>query len=397
MPQLRSRNSGTSNSNALPATPTPRWSRFVRSLPDDERTRSGTYVIGVLRGEGIGPEVVGATLAVLAAVETASPDARFKVRNGGPIGNEAVRERGQALSPEVSGFCREVFAEGGAILAGAGGDRFVYEMRREFDLYCKISPLVTRPELQGAGCLKPEHTANIDILVVRESMGGVYQGQWEETIDDREGRVAHHRFAYSESQVRRIMKVAAAIARERRGELTVVVKPSGVPAISRLWSDCARDIAREFGIQVRELEIDYAAFRLIHEPRTLDVIVTPNLFGDVISDVGGVLLGSRGLCYGGNFSASGAAVYQTNHGAAYDLAGNDHANPVGQIFSLAMLLRESFGLDREASLIENAVAAVWRLGLRTADICEEGCRIVGTREMGRRIAEAAVRLARSGD
>ena len=195
------------------------------------------------------------------------------------------------------------------------------------------------------------------------------------------------------AQIRRILTVAGAIAQERRGEMTVVVKPGGIPTVSRLWSDCARDVARELSLRTREIEMDYAVYHLIQDPQMLDVVVTPNMFGDILSDAGGVLLGSRGLCHGASYSPTGAAVYQTNHGAAHDLAGTDRANPVGQIFALAMLLHESFGLVHEARLIEAAVADVWRNGYRTADVAEAGSRIVGTREMACRIADAAVHRA----
>ena len=168
----------------------------------------------------------------------------------------------------------------------------------------------------------------------------------------------------------------------------MVTKPNGVPTISNLWLRCAREIATAYQIPLRELEIDYAAFALIQDPRQFDVIVTPNLFGDILSDVGGVLLGSRGLCYGGSFSDTGVAIYQTNHGAAHDLAGTDRANPVGQIYSLAMMLRESFGLPREAIGIHAAVDQVWHKGVRTDDLAEPGCQSVGTQEMARLIAEA---------
>ena len=147
------------------------------------------------------------------------------------------------------------------------------------------------------------------------------------------------------------------------------------------------------GVGYSVLNIDLMAYRLLQEPKGFDVVVTPNLFGDILADLGAVLLGSRGLSYSGNFSGSGAAVYQTNHGAGYDLVGKNEANPVGQVFSLAMLLRESFGLVQEPLLMEEAVAEVWRQGWRTPDLTENGCRIIGTEEMGARIADALVRLA----
>jgi 3-isopropylmalate dehydrogenase len=139
--------------------------------------------------------------------------------------------------------------------------------------------------------------------------------------------------------------------------------------------------------------VDYEAYRLIQHARDLDLIVTSNLFGDILCDLGAVLLGSRGLSFSGNFSGDGAAVYQTNHGAAYDLAGTDQANPVGQIFSLSMLLRESFGLSAAAGLIEAAVAYVWQRGWRTADLASPGSPVIGTCEMADRVADAVFTLS----
>jgi 3-isopropylmalate dehydrogenase len=348
-------------------------------------------VVGVLPGEGIGPEVIEATLAVLHAVAAASP-VRFEVRTGGPIGLAAERTCGQPLSREVIEFCHGVFAAGGAVLAGAGGGRFVYDVRKEFDLFCKLNPLVPPLELRAVGCLKDGQADGVDVLVVRENIGGVYQGQSGESRTP-DGRTAHHSFSYTEHEVRRIVRVAAQYAVRRRGILTVVVKPAGVPAISQLWSQCCRDAAREFGVQLRELEIDYAAYLLVRDPRAFDVLVAANLFGDILSDLGAVLLGSRGLSHGGNFAPNGDAAFQTNHGAAYDLAGTDRANPVGQMLSLVMLLRDAFYLQREAGLVRAAIGDVWRSGVRTEDVAEPGCRVVGTREMGALVAVAVSRRA----
>ena len=363
------------------------------ALASATATRLQPVTIGVLPGEGIGPEVIAAALCVLRALESAS-SLRCQVETGGRIGMTALRADGRALSDKVVRFCESIFKSRGAVLAGPGGGRFVYEMRRQFDLYCKLNPLVPRDEIRNAGRMKPEHTCHVDVLIVRENSAGIYQGASDETTDIEGRRVASHSFAYTEEQVARIVKVAAALAQERRGDLAVVTKPHGIPAASRLWSDVARETASEYSVNLRELEIDYAVFHLLQCPQMFDVIVAPNLFGDVLSDVGGVLLGSRGLCYAGSFSDDGAAVYQTNHGAAHDLAGTDRANPVAQIFSLAMLLRESFGCTREAALIEQAVGDVWREGFRTHDLVETGCHLVGTHEMSTRIADRVVSLAK---
>jgi len=350
-------------------------------------------LIGILPGEGIGPEMIRAAVRVLRAVEQGTPGLRFEVREGGPIGDEAIQRAGTPLSPPVVQFCQQVFAAGGAILAGAGGDRFVYDCRREFGLYCKLNPLQPSRVVLGASRMRPEVTAGVDVLVVRENLGGVYQGEWGATDATGQQRTASQRFEYHESQVRDIVDRAAELAQSRRGGLTVVVKPNGVPTISQLWLDVARETTRRTGVQLRELEIDYAAFQLLQDPRQFDVVVTPNLFGDILSDIGGVLLGSRGLCFGASYSKTGAAIYQTNHGAARDLAGTDRANPVGQIHSLAMLLRESFGLVREARLIEAAVERVWTAGIRTDDLAEPGARVVGTTELTDVIIQAVSELA----
>jgi len=317
---------------------------------------------------------------VLSALESVTQRS-FDLRFGGPIGTAAESLCGTPLSDDVTSFCREVFSQGGAILAGPGGGRFVYDLRREFDLFCKLSPLKVSGALVTATRLKPEFLRGVDILLVRENIAGVYQGQWSETQIPAEGRRAEHSFHYSEKQVRRILEVAARIAQRRRGSMTVVIKDGGVPTISKLWRDCGEEMAAALGVHTSFLNVDHAAYCLIQHAQDLDVVVAPNLFGDILADLGSVLLGSRGLSFSGNFSSVGAAVYQTNHGSAYSLVGKNEANPLGQFFALAMLLRESFGLDREAAVIEESVEQILNAGWRTADLMMEGCRPVTTLEM----------------
>jgi 3-isopropylmalate dehydrogenase len=349
-------------------------------------------LIGVLPGEGIGPEIVDAALAVLSAVERAA-DLRIELRRGGPIGAEAEATGGEALPAAAVEFCQRVFADGGALWAGAAGSRFVYDIRKQFDLFCKVSPIRVRDELAGASRFRPEHIRGVDILLVRENLSGLYQGRWSLEGASGNGRRAEHYYGAGERDVRRVLEVSARLAAERSGRLAIVIKRGGAPAISQLWRECADDVAEAYELAPSLLDVDYAAYRMLQEPRELDVVVAPNLFGDVLADLGGVLLGSRGLTYGGNFSFTSAAAYQTNHGSAYDLAGSDRANPAGQILSLAMLLRESFGLDAEAALIEDGLAAVWREGWRTFDLAAPGCTIVGTRELAERAAAHVAALA----
>jgi 3-isopropylmalate dehydrogenase len=348
----------------------------------------------VLEGEGIGPEVIHAALEVLAATEAAGLG-HFRIRvSTEMVGANAEARSGTALPAIVTEFFRETFAAGGAMLTGPGGGRFVYDLRRRFDLFCKLSPLKPCDELAGASRLRPEHTRDVDLLVVRENASGEYLGRWQDVRDADGSRRVEHAFEYTEGEVRRLLRVAAALAADRRGAMLVVVKDGGMPALSNLWRECALEVAAAAGVRCRFANIDLAAYLLIQHARDLDVVVAPNLFGDVLADVGGVLLGSRGLSFSGNFGEDGAAVYQTNHGGALDLAGADQANPVGQICSLAMLLRQSFGLEAAATTIETAIRSVWHDGWRTADVAEPGVRVIGTREMGARIATATDRLAR---
>jgi 3-isopropylmalate dehydrogenase len=371
------------------------WTKAIFSR--ESRPVEGLGTIGVLRGEGIGPEVIDAALGLLSPIEEAFGE-RFDVRFGGAIGRDAELATGLCLTEEVAAFCEEIFSRGGAVLAGPGGGRFVYDLRQRFDLFCKISPLRPLVALVGAGRLNPAAVEGVDILVVRENVSGIYSGQTRVTVDPDEGRLCEHAFRYSEREVRRIVEIAAALAAARRGELAVVVKDGGLPAMTALWRDVGTEAAARAGVSVEFVNVDLAAYLLVQEPRRFDVVVAGNLFGDVLADTGAVLIGSRGLAYSGNFSASGAAVYQTNHGGAKDIAGTGRANPLGQIASLAMLLRESLGLGREADWIERGMARVLARGWRTFDIAENGARIVGTREMGQGIASAMreLALARAG-
>jgi 3-isopropylmalate dehydrogenase len=365
------------------------------------RTSGGPeYVVGVLVGEGIGAEVVPIALDLLDTL-AAARGIRFDLRYGGAIGKQAMRLHGCCLTEEVADFCAAVFAAGGALFCGPGGDRFVYELRARFDLYCKFTPLRPLAALADSGPLRPERLAGVDIVAVRENSGGLYLGEWSREETAAGGSIAHHRFSYRQRQVERILATGIRLACQRRGRLAVTVKPGGVPSISALWEELAVTLCRAGGVELQVLEIDNAAYRLIAHARDFDVIVSPNMFGDVLADCGALLLGSRGLSFSGNFAADGKAVFQTGHGAAQDLAGTDRANPVGQIFSLAMLLRESFGLEAEAAAIEAAVAETLRRGYRTADIAGPGAQVVGSRELGRRIREQLAarleaRMERSG-
>jgi 3-isopropylmalate dehydrogenase len=373
--------------------PAPRWTDLV--FREARRPVNGTFAVGVLRGEGVGPEVIGAALTVLSALE--GDGRRFAVATGGPIGRDAEVLSGRPLTEEVAAFCAETFAAGGAVLSGPGGGRFVYDLRQRFDLFCKLSPLRPIEPLLDAGCLNPARAAGADVLVVRENAGGEYFGSWRDDAPQGGSRVCEHVFRYSEPEVRRLVATAARLAAARRGRLAVIVKDGGFPSVSALWRDLSGEAAARESVDLRVLDIDLAAYLLVRDPLSFDVIAASNLFGDVLADVGALLLGARGASFSGNFSEAGAAVYQTNHGSALDIAGQGRANPIGQICSLAMLLRESLGLAREASWIEESIAEVVAGGHRPFDVAGEGERTVGTAEMGERVAEAVRRRARSAE
>jgi 3-isopropylmalate dehydrogenase len=348
-------------------------------------------LVGVLPGEGIGPEVIGATLVVLDAVSKRA-NLAVEICEGCSIGRQAEQRFGVSLPRDVIQFCENILARGGAVMHGPGGGRFVYDLRRHFDLYFKISPLqATQSVARGFGS-KSNCARKLDILIARENSGGVYQGKWGQDTEPSGGRLAWHSFSYSEYQVSRFLHASARLAKRRCGRLSVIWKESGLPSISRLWHDCALQAAEAHAVDLQMVDFDVMAYRLVQDPHAFDVVSASNLIGDVLADLGAALLGSRGLSFSGNYNEAGGAVYQTNHGSALDLEGSDRANPVGQIFALAMMLRESFGLWHEAAAIESAVRSVWSEGWYTEDVGPRGARIVGTSEMGDRVAQRAAEI-----
>jgi 3-isopropylmalate dehydrogenase len=345
---------------------------------------SAPFVIGVLPGEGIGPEVVGAALTVLdAAADAYGID--IEVRPAAELG--APGPYGATLRDEVADFFARTFDASGPVLCGAVGGRFVYELRARFDLFCKLVPVLPSTAVLDASIVRAERLTGTDVLLVRENVGGVYLGEFGRTNG---GKVAFQHVTYRADQVDRIIDVAVRAAAARRQRLAVVTKGGGIPEISALWRERATVVASGRGVDVDHLEVDNACFQLVADPQRFDVVVAPNLLGDVVADAATLVLGSRGMSYSANFGVDGRAVYQTGHGAAHDLAGRDCANPVGQILSTAMLVRESLRQPEAATAIEQAVERVLASGLRTADIAGPGSTIVGTRALAGAVAEALV-------
>jgi 3-isopropylmalate dehydrogenase len=383
--------------SAFENTPPAFSSRLTSVVPGwfDQKTPAMSHatdqaVIGVLPGEGIGPEVTAAAVEVLRAIETRIPQS-FEIRYGGAIGTAVEETTGRPLTRQVVRFCKSVFAAGGAILCGAGGGRFVYDLRSQFDLFCKFTPVRPLPELLDAGVVRRAAREGVDLLIVRENVSGVYFGQACRELDPDGQEQIRHTFGYSAGEIVRILTVAVRLAQLRRGSLTLVVKRSGIPAISELWTDLFTELTEGAGIDTHLLEVDNAGYQLIAAAHNFDVVVAPNMLGDILSDVAALLMASRGMSYSGNFGNAGVAVYQTGHGAAYDLAGRNVANPIGQILSAAMLLRESFGLQQAAEVIETAVSQTVAEGICTQDIAVPGATVVGTREFAEYVARAVDR------
>lgn len=372
---------GTSGNNNCP--------NFSSALPGSKDTPvplhcrdQGRFIIGVLEGEGVGPDLISVVLELL-QIAARRWQLDFDIRYGSAIGTVAEKKHGAALTDEVVKFCESIFSAGGAVLCGPGGSRFVYDLRARFDLFCKFTPIRPMPSLEDTGVLKASAIHGVDMVVVRENVSGLYFNEGH--LSESE---ATHTFRYCSKDVRRIIKVAIQLAQQRRQRLTLAVKPAAIKAVSQLWMNAFEELTAGQGLTTSVLEIDNASYQIIAAAESFDVVVAPNMFGDILSDGAALLLSSRGMSYSGNFSPTGAAVYQTGHGAAYDLAGKDIANPVGQILSATFMLRESFGLHEPAAAIEVAVEQTLAAGIRTADIAAAGSRVVSTRDMGRYIASA---------
>jgi 3-isopropylmalate dehydrogenase len=347
---------------------------------------AGAATIGVLHGEGIGPEVVQGALAVLEAVGDACT-LKYELHVGAPV--QRTADDTGALGGATEEFFAVMLEARAPIICGAVGGRFVYEVRARFDLYCKLVPVSPSAVLADASILRPERVHGVDVLIVRDNVGGLYQGAFGRRDD---GRTAFQEAVYGADQVDRLLAVAVRAAAARRGRLAVITKPGGIPSVSALWRERADAVPNPSGVTIEEVEVDNACFQLVADPFRFDVVAAPNMLGDVVADTAALVLGSRGMALSANFGETGRAVYQTGHGAAYDLAGTNQANPVAQIQSLAMLLRESLRRPDAAAVVQLAVDNVLGRGLRTPDIAGPASTVVGTRELADAIALEVAQL-----
>src|SRR5215469_7173376 len=341
--------------------------------------------IAVLPGDGIGPEVIDGALHCLRAVA---------VRFGHeleleelPFGGAAIDSHGDPLPPATLAACRAADA---VLLGAIGGPRWsapdapvrpeagLLRLRKELGVYANLRPVKVHPALASASTLKPEVVEGVDLVFVRELTGGIYFGD-----KTRDAGRATDLCVYTAAEIERIVRAAARLARSRRRRLTSIDK-ANVLETSRLWrAVCQWVIEREFPDVVLEHQlVDAAAMHLIHRPRDFDVLVTENMFGDILTDEASMLAGSLGLLPSASLGDGRRGVYEPIHGSAPDIAGRGIANPYGAILSAALLLRHSLGLECEARALEQAVAAAFDAGALTADLVAAGRRALSTREAG---------------
>ena len=354
--------------------------------------------IAVLPGDGIGPEVTTQAVKVLRAVVGTSHALELTEAS---IGQAGIDAHGDPLPASTSAVARSA----DAILFGAAGmpgdEAIPYAMRpgasllrlrKELGLFANFRPALLFPELIGASTLKPEVIRGLDLMILRELTGDVYFGEPRGFRTGADGvRIGFNTMAYSEPEVERIAHVAFRTARGRRRKLCSVDKANVLEA-SQLWREVVTRVANDYpDVELTHLFVDAAAMQLMRDPLQFDVMVTGNIFGDILSDAAAMLTGSIGMLPSASMGAGTKGLYEPVHGTAPDIAGRNLANPLAAILSVAMMLRQSFGLEAEARRVEQAVRTVLAKGLRTGDIAQPGCERAGTSEMGDAVVAALTR------
>jgi len=354
------------------------------------------FRIALLKGDGIGPEIADEALRVLQAVGGRFGHEFEFVETY--AGGEAWERSGEHLPPSTIETCRAA----DAILKGPFGgptDQIdhpkwkgvettaILGLRREFDLFMNLRPVVVYPEMVSLSPLRPEIVEGADMMIVRELTSGIYFGERGEREVDGQRQVWDTE-AYTEGEIARITHGAFQVARVRRKHVTLVAK-SNVLSSSVLWRDVFNKIAPEYpDVTTDYLHVDNASMQIVTNPRQFDVMLTNNIFGDILSDEASVLAGSLGMLGSASLNAQGFGMYEPIHGSAPDIAGEGKANPVAMILSAAMMLRLSFKLEAEADAVEAAVRRTLGEGLRTPDIAGAGGTLVTTQEMGAAIERA---------
>ena len=347
--------------------------------------------ICVLPGDGIGPEIVTQAVRVLDAL-----DLKYE-KEEALLGGAAVDATGSPY-PEAT---QKLAREADAVLLGAVGgpqwdalpreqrpERGLLGIRKDLNLFANLRPAILYPELANASTLKPEVVAGLDILIIRELTGDIYFGQPRGIREENGERVGFNTMVYSESEIRRIGHVAFAAARKRDKRVCSVDKMN-VLECTQLWRDVMIEVSKDYpDVELSHMLVDNAAMQLVKAPKQFDVMVTGNMFGDILSDEASMLTGSIGMLPSASLDDKNKGLYEPSHGSAPDIAGRGVANPLATILSVAMMLRYTFALEEPALRIENAVKKVLAQGFRTGDIYERGTQRVGTAEMGNAVLAA---------
>ncbi|BBD08273.1 3-isopropylmalate dehydrogenase [Desulfovibrio ferrophilus] len=349
-----------------------------------------------LPGDGIGPEIMEQAGTVLEAV--AEKFGHTLTASSARIGGVAIDADGVPLPQETIDACKAADA---VLLGAVGGpkwdeidpairpERGLLAIRKEMGLFANLRPAQLFPQLKHACFLRPDLVENgLDVMVIRELTGGIYFGE-PKGIEEKDGeKMGYNTMVYYEHEVERIARVAFEAARKRDKRLCSVDK-ANVLDVSRLWREVViRTHADYPDVELTHMYVDNAAMQLVRNPSQFDVIVTGNLFGDILSDEAGCITGSIGMLPSASLGTDGPGLYEPIHGSAPDIAGQDKANPLATILSVAMMLRHSFNLTAEAEAIEAAVSKVLDQGYRTGDIREEGCELIGCQKMGQLVVEA---------
>jgi 3-isopropylmalate dehydrogenase len=349
----------------------------------------------LLPGDGIGPEIMAQAVKTLDRV--ADRFGHAFTTTEALIGGAAIDAVGNPLPAETVAACKAADA---VLLGAVGGpkwdaidkairpERGLLGIRKELGLFANLRPATLFPQLAASSFLRPDIVARgIDVMVVRELTGGLYFGEPRgETEIDGE-RAAYNTMVYRVSEIRRIAKVAFEAARKRSGRVCSVDK-ANVLDVSQLWREVVVDVHKDYpDVELTHMYVDNASMQLVRDPSQFDVIVTGNLFGDILSDEASVITGSIGMLPSASLGVANPGLYEPIHGSAPDITGQDKANPLATILSVAMMLRHSFGLQKEAAAIENAVSEVLTAGHRTGDIAAPGETPVGCRKMGDLVAE----------
>ena len=348
-----------------------------------------------LPGDGIGPEVLAPALGVLRRLaERAGFDADVEE---GLLGGAAFEAAGRPLPDATLARARAADA---VLMGSIGGPRWdtldralrpergLLALRSGLGLFANLRPAVLYPQLAEASTLRPEVVAGLDVLIVRELTGGIYFGapRGIETMAGGERRGVNT-LVYTESEIERICRAAFDVARRRRGRVCSVDK-ANVLEVSELWREVANRVGEEYDdVELAHMYVDNAAMQLVRDPKQFDVIVTSNMFGDILSDLASMLTGSIGMLPSASLDANGKGLYEPCHGSAPDIAGQDAANPLAAILSCAMMLRYTLGRPELADRVEGAVSRILDRGLRTPDIASPGTRVVGTAAMGEAVIE----------